>query len=126
VNSERALVSGLLLVAVAFVVGLDVAVCPMAGVLGIPCPSCGMTRATVALVVGDIRRSWAIHPGLLPALVYLGAAALAWRFWRRNTAVVRGVTIGGIILLCCLALVWGARYLGHFGGPVPVHPWFRH
>ncbi len=111
------------LVVVALVVGVDVAVCPMAGLLGIPCPSCGLTRATMAFVVGDLARSWAIHPGLLPVLVYLGAAASCLRFWGQSAAVVRGVTIGGFVLLVCLALVWGARFLGYWGGPVPVHPW---
>lgn len=121
---EQLLGAFLLFGAVAFVVGVDVAVCPMAGLLGIPCPSCGLTRATMALVVGDFARSWELHPGLLPVIAYLGAAAFYLRFWRQSAAVARCVTVGGVVLLVCLVLVWGARFLGYSGGPVPVRSWF--
>ena len=36
--------------------------CVFAELTGLPCPGCGITRATVALVQGDWRTSWAFHP----------------------------------------------------------------
>ncbi len=36
--------------------------CVFAEITGLPCPGCGLTRATVALVHGDWRTSWAYHP----------------------------------------------------------------
>lgn len=43
--------------------------CPIRAITGIPCPTCGFTRAALALLQGDIVRSLRIHPMLLPVLV---------------------------------------------------------
>lgn len=43
--------------------------CPIRAIMGIPCPTCGFTRAALALLRGDIVRSLRIHPMLLPVLV---------------------------------------------------------
>lgn len=43
--------------------------CPIRAIMGIPCPTCGFTRAALALLQGDIVRSLRIHPMLLPVLV---------------------------------------------------------
>jgi hypothetical protein len=123
VNREHAYTLGALLVAAFFVVGLDVAICPMAGVLGVPCPSCGLTRASMALLGGDWRRAFAIHPGVAPVLVYLAAAAVTVNVWRRSPRLTRWFVALGFALIACLTLLWVARFLGHFGGPVPVRPW---
>lgn len=123
VNREQAYTLGALLVAAGFVIGLDVAICPMAGLLGVPCPSCGLTRASMALVTGDWQRAFAIHPGVAPVLVYLATAALSARAWRRNLRLARWFVALGIALVVCLTLLWVARFLGHFGGPVAVRPW---
>lgn len=36
--------------------------CTFAEVTGLPCPGCGLTRATSALLHGDWRSSWQFHP----------------------------------------------------------------
>lgn len=43
--------------------------CPIRALTGIPCPTCGFTRAALALLQGDIAQSLHIHPMLLPVLV---------------------------------------------------------
>ncbi|MBS6476040.1 MAG: DUF2752 domain-containing protein [Clostridiales bacterium] len=43
--------------------------CPIRAITGIPCPTCGFTRAALALLQGDIMRSLHIHPMLLPVVV---------------------------------------------------------
>lgn len=43
-------------------------VCPARLLLGIPCPGCGLTRATVLLLKGDIHDSLLYNPFLLPLL----------------------------------------------------------
>ena len=43
-------------------------VCPARLLLGIPCPGCGLTRATVLLLKGDIHGSLLCNPFLLPLL----------------------------------------------------------
>ena len=44
----------------------------------VPCPTCGLTHATAALLRGHLRESLAWHP-LAPALV--PQAVLAWGWW---------------------------------------------
>lgn len=60
--------------------------CPMRTFTGIPCPTCGTTRAAVALLHGDL--ATALHANPLAALagvgfVVGGLVALAWA-WARG------------------------------------------
>jgi hypothetical protein len=50
--------------------------CPMKGAFGIPCATCGMTRAFVALARGDVAAALAASPlgALLAAAAWLYAA----------------------------------------------------
>lgn len=50
--------------------------CPLKRLAGIPCPSCGTTRACLALLRGDVRSAFAIQPYTLPALAALAACGL--------------------------------------------------
>jgi hypothetical protein len=115
----------LLVVAIAatLVLGLDVAVCPMAGLCAVPCPSCGLTRATIALLHGDLRRSLLVHPGAIPVLIYLALGVLGLTQGRNSAVWLRGMTIGGMALVAGLTLLWILRFFGYFAGPVPVHAW---
>lgn len=36
--------------------------CPLYNIVGIPCPSCGMTRAFFSLLHGDFKMAFAFHP----------------------------------------------------------------
>lgn len=109
-------------VVVALALGMDIPLCPTAGLLGIPCPSCGLTRATAALLSGDLRRALVIHPAVLLVLTYLGIAASV--FFRRPSTRTRSiVNVLGLMLVVCLVLLWGARFAGAFGGPATVERW---
>jgi hypothetical protein len=104
--------------------------CPMAGVLGVPCPGCGLTRATLALLHGDLRGALRLHPlvfVLTPLFVWsVSAAALGYvrgpgahskpRLWFSS----RAATLLASALLVATLGVWGARFFGCLGGPVPV------
>ena len=104
--------------------------CPMATVLGIPCPGCGLTRATLALLHGDVRGAFALHP-LVFVLAPLFAAAIgsaAFSYVRGPSAerkpnlwfASRSATWVATALLVVTLGVWGVRFLGYFGGPAPV------
>lgn len=47
-------------------------ICLFHGILGIPCPTCGMTRAYMALLHGDWKAAFHFHPlfWLVPLLIY--------------------------------------------------------
>jgi hypothetical protein len=111
--------------------------CPLAGSLGIPCPGCGLTRATLALLHGDVRGALHFHP-----LVWLLTPLFGWFMlgvvrellrdpgqprakplfdWNGRRASALGL---GVLLLTLG--VWLLRFAGYFGGPVPVttmHAW---
>ena len=142
---RRSLVAALVLLPFAVAIFSSFPLCPMASLLGTPCPGCGLTRATLAALGGDFSLAFHIHP-----LVYLmvpiyalavisllisylfgvrtltGGPALAPNRSGDVTAlsgsrrVDRAVTwIAGVCLVALLG-VWLARFAGYFGGPVPV------
>src|SRR3954470_21884809 len=45
--------------------------CFFKSITGIDCPGCGMTRAFIALLKGDLSGSLHYHPGLIPFLLTL-------------------------------------------------------
>jgi hypothetical protein len=120
-----------LLLAGAVVVWLGAPTCPTALFLGIPCPGCGLTRATFALFAGDFAGALRFHP-LSPLLVpiFIGAMSKALVDHVRGSS--RGATDrpsfwtgrAGIalasVLLALVVGVWALRFFGFFGGPVPV------
>lgn len=117
----------------ALIVALRLPFCPSASMFGVPCPGCGLTRATLALARGEFRHAHELHPLVLvlaPLFIWsMTSAALSYvrgplrkpglrpvRLWLASRAVT---AIGALLLLVTLG-VWGARFLGCFGGPVPV------
>jgi hypothetical protein len=129
--ARRALIVALLAIPVALIVAYRIPVCPMASLLGIPCPGCGLTRATLAALRGDFGTAYHFHPLvflLTPVYVgLLGSAILGYvrgpeRQTKRQRTLwtSRSVTVLGSALLALVLGVWGARFLGYFGGPAPV------
>jgi hypothetical protein len=100
--------------------------------LGIPCPGCGLTRATLALLRGDVASALHFHP-----LVFVLAPVFAFAIGVSLLDYVRGGAASAPVgvmswlsvraryraawgLLALTLAVWGARFAGYFGGPVPV------
>ena len=114
----------------AAIVSFRLPFCPLASVLGVPCPGCGLTRATLALMRGDLQHALELHP-----LVFVLAPLFLWAVSSAAIGYVRGpraarparlwlasslVTALASLLLLITLGVWGARFLGYFGGPVHV------
>jgi hypothetical protein len=102
--------------------------CGFAKVFHAPCPGCGMTRAVRLLLIGNWRGSLHMHPLALPVLLAAGCFALStvWVTYRRGYPLVHESRLGrgalvalGVVYVASIAL-WGLRWLGCFGGPVPV------
>jgi hypothetical protein len=100
--------------------------CPMATLFGIPCPTCGMTRAARLALHGDFSGATHMHPLwmiVLPALVIAFvievAGAVRTGAWGAASTSLWAKRITPVIV-ALLVVVWLARFLGAFGGPVPV------
>ena len=112
------------------VLALTIWRCPVAELVGLPCPGCGLTRAALALAAGDLTSALRLHP-LSPVVMPFGA----WLGWRElGRGVHPGEPLGGrfrrgwerlAVVLAggftgLLLVVWIARFFGAFGGPVQV------
>lgn len=78
-------------------------------ITGLPCPSCGGTRAVLALLAGDPLRAIWFNPGVMIGGA-LFAAYLAWGGWRNYAtgAWPRGPRVPGLrgLLLAAVLLNW--------------------
>jgi hypothetical protein len=113
--------------AVSLVLGLavfgGVPLCPSAAVLRTPCPGCGLTRATLAMLQGRWDAMLALNPAA-PLVVPLVSGVVAWillRYVTRgDTAMPRWLAWPMGLAFAVLMIVWVARQFGALGGPVPV------
>ena len=128
-RARRILFVALGAAAFAGIVYFRVPICPTATFLGLPCPGCGLTRATLELVHGHLGAAIALHP-LAPLIspLFAGLTAKAALDYVRGPSTERGddakrarrTTRLGAALLVALMAVWLLRFAGLFGGPVPV------
>lgn len=88
-HSAVALAAAAALVAAAHLYGI--VLCPLKRFTGVPCPSCGSTRAAFLLLHGDVAAAFAMQPLFtilaLAALPAAAAAVLSARFRRAATVV---------------------------------------
>ena len=98
--------AGLIGLLFAYVTG--VSICPLLSIVGIPCPSCGMTRAVLAVLNGDFRTAVYYHP------LFFVPAILPFLYIRRKGSYVfksrirNGVVLG---LLALLIITWILRLI---------------
>ena len=127
---QRSLIVATFVGIFAGIVALRLPFCPLASVLGVPCPGCGLTRATLALAHGDLKHALELHPLVLVlAPLFIGAMSSAAIGYVRGPSrarparpwlASRTVSALGSALLVATLGIWGARFLGYFGGPVAV------
>ena len=98
--------------------------CPVLLVAGVPCPTCGVTRALLLALHGDVAGATRVHPLMWLAvpvtLLFVGAELLGYartRTWgaSRRLPFSDALMLGTATLLFAL---WIARFAGYFGGPV--------
>ena len=87
--------------------------CPMRSLIGMPCPTCGVTRAVLALAHGDWQAAWFFHPlaaGLVSASAFCVCVAAVTLLLTRRLPTLRasratwlGLASGLVVLV---ALNW--------------------
>lgn len=119
-------VTGAILLIQALLAGMDLPgwICPIRAAIGLPCPACGLSRATVAMVTGDPVAATFHHPliwVLAPAGLFLGASSLLPARARLRMAEKAGYwearthagawLIGLFLLVGLIRLAWAALQL---------------
>lgn len=108
---------------VPLIVWLGIPLCPSRAIFGVPCPGCGLTRATLALLALDVPRMLAMHP-LAPVVTplvgwWIASAALtsagleSARKWDPGRVIPRR---GWMAIGAALIGLFVVRALGHLGG----------
>ncbi len=95
--------------------------CPLRRLTGIPCATCGMTRAAAALCHGELARASAFNIAAVPLALLLGAwmALVAWEAIT-DRAIIRPVwrrcgTVVTWLLVVLMLAAWIANLHRHFG-----------
>ena len=99
-------------------IGLPGWQCPFFHALGLPCPGCGMTRATLFLAHGELREAMVMHafaPLVVIALAIISLCAVSPRPYVQAVAdkaeALERYTGITALLLIGLLLYWVARLL---------------
>jgi hypothetical protein len=98
--------------------------CVLKSVTGLPCPFCGGTRATQALLRGDLSRALYLNAAALPAAITLVAAALllGWEAMRGRAvgdwdALLRRFRSLLPIIVALLCIYWFVHLMNALRGP---------
>ena len=86
--------------------------CPLRGLSGLPCPSCGFTRGFVAISHGELERALELNV-LAPAVYLLGLLLvpfLLYELWSRRDVVDRFLCRHRRVVYVALLVAMLARY----------------
>lgn len=91
--------------------------CPIYTIVGVPCPSCGMTRSWIELLSGNYLEAWHLHPlfFLFPLVV-----ALILLYEKKNGEKRKWVKYTLILSLTLLIGVWLLRMITMFPHEEPM------
>ena len=92
------------------------AFCPLIIFCGIPCPGCGVSRATACFLMGRWQQAWQLNPMIFPLVftaVYFG--------WNRYLigSRAKGIKALIVVLLVLMIAVYGVRMYLYFPNRVP-------
>ena len=92
------------------------AFCPLIIFCGLPCPGCGVSRASAYFLTGKWHQAWQMNPTVFPM-----AAAAFYFGWNRYLLGRKAVGIKVIVtvLLTLLVVVYGVRMYLYFPNRVP-------
>ena len=95
-------------------------VCLLQSVTGLPCPSCGSTRAVSALFQGDINRAFFWHPLIPVTIVCLPVLAVFVFICRKRKKRPPIMNAAAIVILALYLAVYIARMVLYFPHTEPM------
>lgn len=92
--------------------------CPMVALTGFPCPGCGLTRAGIHLMHGEVQSAFRIHPFIYGVAAYGAVFAInRYLLGRRMGKVLKGSLVL-LVAAMCLFYIW--RMIRYFPGDPPI------
>ena len=91
--------------------------CLLASTTGLPCPGCGITRATLALLRGDFAESLRFFPMLIPSFAFVIVYAAAWL---THEKLPRRMEQALVVFAAILLYVYAVRMALMFPREVPM------
>jgi len=79
--------------------------CPFKALTGIDCPGCGFQRSCIALLQGNLSKSWLLYPPTIPLLLLFISAGLLYKFRIKNYALILRIlviVVGNFVMLSYL------------------------
>lgn len=92
------------------------AFCPLIIFCGIPCPGCGVSRATVCFLTGRWQQAWQLNPMIFPLV--LTAVYFGWNRYLMGSRA-KGIKAMIVCLLALMIVVYGVRMYLYFPNRVP-------
>ncbi|MBS1520367.1 MAG: DUF2752 domain-containing protein [Bacteroidetes bacterium] len=90
--------------------------CPFKYFTGIDCPGCGFQRSVIALIQGDLHKSFQLYPPAIPLLMFFAYGILDRRLKldTKNEVIKKtGYMIVGTIIMVCYCIKMYGLYKGH-------------
>jgi hypothetical protein len=81
--------------------------CPFKYLTGIDCPGCGFQRAVIALVQGDLRKSFTGYPPAIPLLIFFMYEIIS-QFFKLNDQ--KGIVKKSMVIIVCTIVLVNYRY----------------
>lgn len=92
------------------------AFCPLLVTTGIPCAGCGLTRAALYLLQGQVKRAAFINPAIFLIIIFL----LYCGYFRYiKGSKIKGFSVGLVILVGCMLIIYVYRMYLYFPERVP-------
>lgn len=90
--------------------------CVLRNVTGVPCPSCGSTRAVKAIASGDVVSGFLMNPLIISVLAVLGVGLLVRAVTAQRIVLAitaRGWTLLTIVMVVLFFANWWWVYAAH-------------
>lgn len=84
--------------------------CPVSALTGIPCPACGLTRASIAFVKGDIHAAFAYHP-LFPLAWALPVLLTLYLILNAKRKLAKRGELAFVFIFLIIGLAFAAVYI---------------